>query len=38
MFADGNVVDVNTAQNNEFIHRYNEELKTRTLRLLKNMK
>jgi len=38
MFADGTVVDVNTAQNNDFVSRYNEELKDRTLRLLKNMR
>lgn len=38
MFEDGSVVDVNTAQEEEYINRYNHELNDRTLRLLKNMK
>lgn len=38
MFADGSVVDVNTAQNDKFVSRYNEELNNRALSLLKSMK
>jgi len=38
MFADGSVIDVNTAQNNEFITRYKKELNDRTLRLLKSIR
>lgn len=37
MFADGSVVDVNTAQNDEFVSRYKEELNDRALSLLKSM-
>lgn len=37
MFDDGSVVDVNIAQNSEFVNRYNNELNGRFLRLLKSM-
>lgn len=38
MFADGSVVDVNIAQKDQFVSRYNEELNDRALSLLKSMK
>lgn len=38
MFANGDVIDVNTAQNNEFIGKYSDELNRRTLKLLKKMR
>lgn len=38
MFGDGSIVDVNTAQEEEFVKRYDQELNDRTLRLIKNIK